>query len=211
MLTPDPASVILFLDIDDVLNSEEWLKAKHHRWLKPVLDQEDLEVLANWPAKNPTDSILFEDERGDVHIEDEMKLQGYWSIDPEKVALLKEATAGVNVTWVLSSSWRWWYTPREVEYLLTLRGFPGVSFRGRTEGTGKMSLHGRDPEIKWWLNRHKPTVPWVILDDADFSEALAPYHIQTEYAVGMTPKEATRLREMLLNPVRPEPGSRFSF
>ena len=111
---------VIFLDIDGVLNSDEY----------------------------------FDKIKG-------LKIEGIESqVDVEKIKLLKRAVGETGSKVVLSSSWR--YT-RNAQYLKQLLLEYGIL----VDSTPYME-NERGKEIKKWLEEHKDTEDFVILDDEIF-------------------------------------------
>ena len=145
---------VIFLDIDGVLNSDEYF-----------------------------------DKIEGLNIEGIEK-----QIDVEKIKLLKRAVEETGSNVVLSSSWR--YT-RNAQYLKQLLLQYGIL----ADSTPFMK-NKRGEEIKGWLEEHKDTEDFVILDDEifrDFNELIS-HLVKTDfYNGGLTEQHKTLALKLMNN------------
>ncbi len=161
---------ILFLDVDGVLNSADWMRRRPKR---PT----GLEDVAETP------------------IDHEIR-----SIDPDAVAALDAIVAQSGARVVVSSSWRAMTPLTRLNHALLYRGFTGILLgatpeadqirrKGERLGVEFASRPGRGAEIRAWLDLLPPGLvgddEYVVLDD---EEVAVPHGrlFQTDYTIGLT-------------------------
>lgn len=142
---------VIFLDIDGVLNSDEY----------------------------------FDKIEG-------LNIDGIEStVDVNKIKLLKEAIEATGAKVVLSSSWRYTRNAQHLKQLLLCYGI-------FTDSTPFME-NIRGKEIKKWLEEHKDTEDYVILDDEIFDsydEELMRKVIKVSNANGMSFGEGLQQKDV---------------
>lgn len=125
----------------------------------------------------------------------EMGSDDWWTrmIDPVAVERLNRIVEGSGAKVVLSSSWRYHTSPRDIQRILSARGFVGEII-GRTplatempeplRRTGKRGL-----EVEVWLakNKHLGVEQFVILDDLGEGsfDHLVKYLVRTSWGHGL--------------------------
>lgn len=144
-----------------------------------------------------------------------------WSLDSEKLILLKQIVDNTNCVFVISSSWKVGY--KDVEHFCEkLRSHPKIKNRLKEN---EMSLvewlcdntfditdsdgSTRGDEIQRWLDSHKDNIEsYVILDDdSDMLESQLCNFIQTDTFEGITSREVKLCikllnHEEINNPIR---------
>ena len=128
------------------------------------------------------DGVLNNDKnlrkRGTVSMDNES------CFDPASVAVLAQLIQKSGAKVVLSSMWRFWNTPKEIEAMLETFGVK-VDIIDTT--TTEHSDH-RGEEIAEWLSKHPEVTAFVSLDDdtdVGRCEAVAKNWIQTTYWDGL--------------------------
>lgn len=137
---------IIFLDIDGVLNYQDYVAAKK---------QERTAQLKESPLVIPASEWY-----------------GPHQIDPEKVALLNRIVEETEAKVVISSTWRKRFTIEEMQALLEKRGFKGEVIDYTPEpfqkGNDRWSKTG-DEIARWLVEREQagrgPEFIYVVLDD----------------------------------------------
>jgi len=157
---------ILFLDIDGVLNSQNWYKSEVYE-----------EARSKFKKREPADGS--ERTAFELHT---------CHIDPDALCLLKNCIRDLGLSLVLSSTWR--TLPTALDALEQA----GLSFIGMTPEMPEISS-ARGREIQAWLDKNSIVGDFAILDDNDDLEDLRPHLIQTYFCTGFTAREARELRE----------------
>ena len=192
---PEPKR-LLFLDIDGVLNSNQWFKTRK--------DHPD------WPQAQ---------EQG-RKLQEAQDIEGYtiherlWQLDPGAVEVLIGIVEEHNLQVVVSSTWR----RHPVSHLtipLAKRGFH-YPILGRTPITvyplvdlpnaPKPSEFIRGLEIEHWILTNVPRHQWgglriVILDDSSDMGRLRPWLVHTDYRTGLVPHDALQVPDALAEPL----------
>jgi hypothetical protein len=175
-------SVIVFLDIDGVLNSGQWFDAG-----KP--------------------GALTDDRPGGLSFRDGKMVPrppSRISIDPAAVVRLNPL-ADAGARFVLSSAWRHGFTGPEMTALLRRLGFTGEVIdrtkRDAQPAPGSLiRAETRGAQVFDWLVKHRYSGPYVIFDDDGGPEYWAPVYdslIQTEFEFGIQPEHVDRALRML--------------
>lgn len=164
---------IIFLDIDGVLNTQNYIIKNHERILKFYKDYE-VEYKDNF--KLHVDRLMLD-------------------IDEEKLNILKDIVEKTNAKIVIISSWKSLGVYDEVAKRLIEMGIPII---GKTDD----EIDGRGHGIYRYLNTHN-VIDYVILDDeifSDYDENLLMHFVKTSfYTDGLTDKHAKKLIKMMNN------------
>ena len=103
-------------------------------------------------------------------------------LDPIAVRLVSDFVESMNLTVVISSSWRFGHPLDEINSLLVATGWdatPAIDITPRTDS------FNRGSEIDVWLTQHPEVTNHVILDDdSDFLEG--QHLVQTSWETGVT-------------------------
>lgn len=165
----------VFLDIDGVLNSKEYLQGEDYSKENPP----------QWPS-------TVKDEEHEI---------GVRQLAVAHIARLNRLVQP-DVCFILSSTWRRWYTLPQMQKMLEAKGFKGKLF-GRTPTLGDRP---RGLEIASWLEsslgiklkfNEQGWPKFVILDDDGDMEFLRGQLVQTTYANGLQDEHIERAMELL--------------
>ena len=151
--------------------------------------------------------VLFLDLDGVVNSHDwfrrrmvEQPTGNYWErqIDPHAVSLLNEIIEATGAKVVVSSTWRKNHTLQELRAGLSSRDFRGEIIA--VTGEDLSAIRGR--EIQKWLDDYKNwggyrpldvVERFAIVDDDSDMEHLRPHLIQTNFELGLTAIQATKI------------------
>jgi len=156
---------VLFLDMDGVLNSQEWFE------------------------KNHAARIAFKNTHG-MGASDVQFIHPLGHIDPDAVARLNCICDAVDFKIVLSSSWRIIISLDDLRIALTHKGFRHVD--RLIDVTPSLPLKSdenrRGMEIKAWLDQHPDVTQYVVLDDDSFDIVKIHPHnfVHTNWKIGLT-------------------------
>ncbi len=156
-----PFEGVLFLDIDGVLNSQDFYVERHRN--------------------DPTKTFL---KRGDDERDEEYYCRR--SIDPKAVAQLNYLLKEINYGIVLSSTWRSADRSRDALFFAGIE-----NYKERLIGYTPLHIAGgcldrRGNEILAWIQRNNYRGPYIALDDdADFGH-IADCLVKTQCAHGLT-------------------------
>lgn len=162
---------VVFLDIDGVLNSQAWF------------DRQANEGLTGF---DPSDEEAW-----------------LTMLDPDCVARLDRLVAAHDAKVVISSSWRQLLEPSTIARLLARRGFRGEVIGATTTSNALTPTRKtqRGDQIAHWLATASgvtsDVTSFVILDDDEDMVHLAPRHVKTAWAKGLTEDDAARASELL--------------
>ena len=161
---------VVFLDIDGVLNSQAWF------------DRQANEGLTGF---DPSDEEAW-----------------LTMLDPDCVVRLDRLVAAHDAKVVISSSWRQLLEPSTIARLLARRGFRGEVIGATTTSNALTPTRKtqRGDQIAHWLATASVTsdvTSFVILDDDEDMVHLAPRHVKTAWAKGLTEDDAARASELL--------------
>lgn len=163
---------IIFLDIDGVLNNQNYFIQNHKR----ILD---------FYAKHEEDRYKND---FDLHVDRLMM-----DIDIEKLNILKEIVNDTDAKIVVVSSWKSFRTFDEIARRLIKDGLPII---GKTDD----GAYDRGYGIYQYLNEHDVN-NYIILDDEifpDYDENLLNHLVKTSfYEEGLTEKHAEKAKIML--------------
>jgi hypothetical protein len=109
----------------------------------------------------------------------------------------------------------------DIRYVFHRHGLPAESIIGKTPGTSgasSLSSESSDPtqyssrasEIRAWLRENPKVTRFAILDDRPSAadEVLAPYFVQTDAMMGLSPEDAARCAALLCpSPRESSPGA----
>ena len=164
---------IIFLDIDGVLNTKNYMIKNHERVLRFYSDYRER-------YKN----------NFKLHV-DRLMLD----IDYEKLNILRDIVEKKNAKIVIISSWKSLGVYDEVAKRLIEMGIPIID---KTDD----GIDGRGHGIYRYLNTHN-VIDYVILDDdifSDYDENLLRHLVKTSfYTDGLTDKHAKKLIKMMNN------------
>jgi hypothetical protein len=184
---------LLFLDIDGVLNSTAWFKARPKRT-----------------------NILKT-----MSVEEAEALRANHGFDPVTVSRLNSLVERADCDIVISSTWRK-LGDRQVGHehmqrMLKHRGFKHShriigatpSLDREISSSGMWSAQPRGLEIAAWLAEHGPAQRFVILDDESDMEHLAHHLIQTSFTDGgLLDEHVETALAYLTGPRGPEPDEK---
>lgn len=114
---------------------------------------------------------------------------GMTGMDPILIANLNRILQAVpDVQVILSSSWRYLFSPEALTGLMKKRGFIGQVI----DSTNRASSGHRGREIEEWLGLQRSSVErYVILDDSrDMLESQMPFFVNTDYKKGLSAADA---------------------
>lgn len=164
------ANRIIFLDIDGVLNSNQYFKSK-----------------------------FYKDSTADLSDAQVMMTEMHHMIDPDGVLLINRLVDESKAQVVLSSTWRGKFSPVEMTKLLKGRGATFTIIASTPKLFGKISARiPRGNEIKAYL-KSLPKQPeaFVILDDLSDMLELKTNLIMTSDKTGITELDVQRALNML--------------
>jgi hypothetical protein len=114
-------------------------------------------------------------------------------IDPVAVSRLNKIAIGCSV--VVSSSWRFNFTPEELRIELLRFGLdPTIPFIDRTSLADRPQ---RGDEIRDWLDEHLDVASFVVLDDDNDMDAVRHRFVKTSWANGLEDKHIPLALDML--------------
>jgi len=160
---------LLFLDFDGVLNSDAYFASP--AFLAVTEGLSDAEV---------------------------MLLNREYHLDPAKVALLNSLVEMLDLSVVISSSWRLQYSLDELNAMLAARGatFRAVAVTPRvTEHDPVKPLRAR--EILAYLGHLSVPCEAVVVLDDDHLDGLVPGHVHVDGALGLLAQQLERCTELL--------------
>lgn len=165
---------VIFLDIDGVLNSTAFFKAK--------MTPEQAAALRLLPPREPQN--IEEHTRG--------------MLDPVAIELLNELIEKSGAEVVISSSWRRFYSMGEIGRALSFNGF---RHRRAIVGQTPPLSEKRGIEIQAWIDAQtdKPDA-FVIIDDDGDMEHLCDRLVQTHYGAGLLAEHVRAAFAMLATP-----------
>lgn len=117
-------------------------------------------------------------------------------LDPAKVIILREIVDQTNAMIVISSTWRFQYSIKEMGDLLYRTGFRGA--HRVIDSTPKSKDGHRGSEIETWLNDRNDVEKYVIIDDSsDFFDYQKKNFVQTKWETGLNWIFANKAIEIL--------------
>lgn len=159
---------VIFLDFDGVINSAEFMKARHK-------------------AKETKD-IDRNSER-----DEKSKFNWYISmISEEHVSRLNQIVKATGAKIVVSSTWRILHDVEELSAFLKAKGFIGEII----DRTPRFGGAPRGEEITCWLDNNKVD-RFVILDDDSDMCGLKHKLVHTSWQTGLQPEHVVKAIEML--------------
>jgi hypothetical protein len=159
---------IIFLDIDGVLNNEEWFASKE-------FSKGEENYSGFLDHDNPQDQINF------------------WKhyISPILAQRVKDIVEATGAKIVLSSSWRRSNYSIDV---LKLFGIECVDMTTRDRG----KILTRGEEIQEWLDKHPEVENYIILDDArNMLESQKPFFVFTNRDMGVRERDVKKAIDIL--------------
>lgn len=165
---------ILFLDVDGVLNCQQYYQTKEYQHFREAKKQ-----------------MLKEAKNGDIDRMDYYKGQ----ICPDRIKLLNALCKDLNAVVVISSTWR---RGKSIEFLQSIFDYCGAEFRiiGKTDFLG----YQRGVEIHQWINDFitqcdgKFTRYAIIDDDNDMLLWQAEHFFQTDNRTGLTQEICNQIK-----------------
>jgi hypothetical protein len=163
---------VIFLDVDGVLNSEDFLRKR---------EEEHRQLGHDGPAfpRRETKCDCFRIDR---------------QIDPGAIAHLNDLVEETAAKIVISSSWRKLFDPPELHRILTAHGLV-AEIIGETPDApndpdvqaayGEADRIFRGHEIDFWLRQHPEVDRFVILDDGSDMAMHKNRHVQTDPQHGL--------------------------
>jgi hypothetical protein len=164
--------VVIFLDVDGVLNSEAFLR---------VLEARHAQLGHTEPPSPKRETTC-----------DCFKL--YNQIDRAAVARLNRIVAATGAKIVISSSWRKLFDPPELHRIFTEHGLVAEIIGETPDGPNDEALRAehrhtdrifRGHEIDYWLRQHPTVERFVILDDGGDMVMHAGRLVQTDSDDGL--------------------------
>lgn len=187
---------VIFLDIDGVLNSELFYRARHKkRWLKPITYYWWISSKIKWffngfkykgvslaNYKRPESHNKFPYLFKDLKIE----------TDPLKWKWLVELTEETGCKICISSVWKHHFNNNdEWNKALILLGFKDGVFVGITGDRETL----RGTEIKNWIEKNQPIEKYAIIDDdSDMLPEQMDSFFQTDSYYGLSPNTTYRIK-----------------
>jgi len=191
-----PAHRYLFLDIDGVLNSITWFRAREKM---PEYHEARKQIGLFYEAWDETWSVL----------------RKVWQLDPIACQVLQDLVTTTKTRVVVSSCWRSGRKD-ELQQALGEHGFTHPLYHrtptnidGKTEvDQYKRSETLRGLEIEHWILTYVPhdqfdNLRIAILDDSYDMGRLAPWHVPTDMASGLDPSHTRLVQEALERPLLP--------
>lgn len=185
----------VFLDVDGVLNSELFYRARHkRRWLKPITYywwiKSKIGYVLNgfeYKAVSLANYIPNPKHREFKYLFNRLKEE----TDPQKWKWLVELCKETGCKICISSCWKNHFkTHEEWDKALTLLGFPEGTYAGRTGSRRKL----RGTEIKEWT-KNQPIERYAILDDdSDMLPEQMKCYFQVDPYFGLTPNHMYRIK-----------------
>jgi hypothetical protein len=121
-------------------------------------------------------------------------------LDPDNVAVFNNFQKRADTKIVVSSSWRWGRTVKELAKILKDAGVLGEVI-GATPQLGTR----RGTEIQAWLDANPPVSGLVIFDDDQDMEHLEPWLVRTSPQTGIRKKHVQLAHKVLARPI---PGTK---
>lgn len=175
-------SKILFLDLDGVVNSHDFLLGKHNA-------NKNHEILPPTKKERAFAKKLRKHYKGSVEMTINWVVRDLRQVDPKAIALLerflKESGAGV----VISSSWRKGHSIPALQGILTYHGFTGTILDVTPEDVpipAGFTKYERGHEIQAWLDLNPEVTNFVILDDDSDMAHLHDHFVKTKFKTGLT-------------------------
>jgi len=164
---------VLFLDVDGVLNSDDWI-SRREAAIEAVG-----EAIRNGepPPSKPTD--LDADSR---------------QFDPLAVLVLDEIITRSGAAIVISSTWRLLSPIPELVLLLMRKGFTHPT---SVIGCTPADLGNRGNEIQAWLDTVGGVQSFAILDDDSDMGDLTPHLVKTSFQHGLLPEHVEKVLKLL--------------
>lgn len=137
--------------------------------------------------------LMLETQRSkDFHRRTDIDIDAM-SIDPEAVARLQRIVDATGAKIVLSSSWRYFYSPSKFMKLLRAHKFVGDDIIGSTPLSEDVpGRKCRGDEVAMWLKEHYflRVKKFVILDDDESFGDLEYRLVRTKFEHGLTDSDA---------------------
>jgi hypothetical protein len=184
---------ILFLDIDGVLNSTEFigLKATHKGYGKPLTRWERQlisKALEHWEAPN------VEIPKARRMIQNDIR-----QLDRAAIERLNEIIRQTGAKIVVSSTWRMWYRAPGLQLILSSFGLQGDVIDRTWLSPSRYRAH----EIRKWLEETSLKVEsFVAIDDDSFDMVeVADRLVKTSCLTGLLDEHIERAVEILRRPI----------
>jgi hypothetical protein len=178
------ADVIIFLDVDGVLNHEQFLRR---------LEANHASLNHHEPASPKRNTTC-----------DCFKLAN--QIDRDAIARLNQIVAATGAKIVMSSSWRKLFDPPELHRILASHGLVAEIIGETPDGANDEALRAehrftdrifRGHEIDYWLRQHPEIKRFVILDDGGDMVMHKGRLVQTDPEDGLRDDHVARAIELL--------------
>lgn len=182
---------ILFLDIDGVLNSTEFMKATHKGYGKPPTRWERqliTKALEHWEAPH------MELPKARRMIQNDIR-----QLDRAAIERLNEIIRQTGAKIVVSSTWRMWYRPAGFQLILEAYGLQGEVIDRTWLSPSRYRAH----EIRKWLEEATLKIEsFVALDDDSFDMVeVADRLVNTNCLTGLLDEHIERAVEILRRPI----------
>lgn len=165
--------MLIFLDVDGVLNSVTWF---HFRGTKEGKKRRE---------------FFFDNYDGRTALELHL-------LEPECVSRVSELVHSIGAKVVVSSTWREGSSPEHFETLFKELDaeLPKNTIIGLTPIMDEVDSFKRATEIDTWISENEYLGPYLILDDEDkFFDSQPSY--QTDNKVGITENDLTEIKKMI--------------
>lgn len=186
----DPTCIV-FLDIDGVLNSTDFMRATHKGYGKPPTRWERqliTKALDHW------DAPYMELPKARRMIQNDIR-----QLDKAAIERLNEIIRQTGAKIVVSSTWRMWYRAPGLQLLLSSFGLHGDVIDRTVLSPSRYRAH----EIQAWLNETKLKIEsFVAIDDdsADMVE-VKDRLVKTQSESGLLDEHIERAVEILRRPI----------
>ena len=154
------------------------------------------------------DGVLNSNFRNNAH---QKELSEGILIDIDKVILLAGLVKNTNAKIVLHSGWRFWFDgnlkpmrPESARLAEMLQEHGMALFdvtpdltTAEIRKTRKFSLV-KAKEILCWLESHRDTKNWIVLDDLELhNECVSQHQVRTDQTIGLTRQDVIKAEKML--------------
>jgi hypothetical protein len=161
---------IIFLDIDNVLNSDVYTESEMYKQATAGMSDAKIMLVAH-----------------------------HLHLDPDALKLINDLVNRSGAEVVLSSTWRTKYSPAEVTKMMQGRGATFTVTASTPDLTrGRMSRYvSRGAEISAYLRGYDVKPEYVILDDRYDMDHHKEHLVQTEMKYGLTKEHVEKALEIL--------------
>jgi len=174
---------LIFLDIDGVLNTIEWLDKFQHPDDRPPTGEENLQrdrLQTRFPKENSNEWLF--------------RLR---MIDPAKVRMVADMVKKTGAKIVISSSWRKVVTPEQFDALLAEHGMPEGTVIGETLHSLSSDKFSRDQPRGHYIHEYlqrcgHDVTHFVVLDDDARMGMVVHRYVRTYLEHGLTDDHVRR-------------------